>query len=1146
MPNAILQDYRIFVNGENVSTAANGEQWLSLDYPGFNDEGLHETTGTLTLLPIQGFAANFFSPRKNATQWARGNAVFIDLQFGDGVWVRTFTGYILRRPATPTNQSPQLEIPIGCELTYRNRVAPAGDEARVTLGTSTARTTIIGNIWSGIGGLGAWSGTINRYPLRYNLPKHTGSYVQQMGEIALTGLSGLYCDRNGNLQASEFSLGPGSYLVERTDDDSFLSPRDGSEPVAQEVEVNLVGRSVEDTQLTRTIGPLIDTGVLIRRIGYGISPTETIITGIKKKTTITEIWAFDRKSRTVVTLVETPFFAAGSGDNYELVVRSLSTVTETYSQAIDGKILTRETIVDSDRKFLRLFFFPNITFNGSVVPTGDPVRNDRVVETWTYDGEVPLTYTREDYDVAIRTGGTSANIEEFLQERQVETYTDLGGDEWLKVVEMENWRFRSSDTISSGIESQVFQGAEYAPRQPSRHAPIASTDEQTFTGVATYNVVGATDEPALYEYGYGVSNAQAEALADIHGGILVGRDFAWTVSHELTRAWVEGWTPASKVKLTLPDNDIIVALVDGVNVACSDGEAIVSYGAAELGVIGTSGANIIPPYTTGVFRAEAVADAFGITSVTAGIPTDGGVNGAEAAADAFGVAGEYEAGVEGAIAIAEAFGSAPDTVGDPTPQPVLAVNRGGTGAFTAEQARQNLGLGAINTDDITGTVVAPVLKQTGAAAGNYTNPDLTIDSKGRVTAISSGTGGEALPLTTKGDLVTHNGTNPVRLPVGQNGYIVYADSTQPSGIRWGEAPSGGGSVLSITQATASRLLALADAGAAVQADSNSNIVLTVPNDTNVDFPIGSRILISRIGTGAVELAAESGVQLNSPNSFRRISGQHQWAQLYKKAANEWQLFGELADVDDASNFIARLTGTYSQAELDAITDFFTGTKQDNTFDKIEGAYIKCLDNQIDALLNIKGLSFTATNNGMSFTAREGFTGNGSNSYIDTGFVPASSSVYVQNSASLFIYIRNNIAEAAYDMSAQDTSGGTKRNYIAARWSDNTHYALVNATGSNYTNSSSTDSRGLWVTSRTSSNLVTTYRNAVNQDTNTALSISQATTNLIIGGLNTNGVIDSHSTKQYAFSGWGSGFSDAEVAALNSRVVALLTAFGANV
>jgi hypothetical protein len=45
-------------------------------------------------------------------------------------------------------------------------------------------------------------------------------------------------------------------------------------------------------------------------------------------------------------------------------------------------------------------------------------------------------------------------------------------------------------------------------------------------------------------------------------------------------------------------------------------------------------------------------------------------------------------------------------------------------------------------------------------------------------------------LTTKGDIVTHNGTTLSRVPAGTNGYALNSNSSETNGVVWAIAPSG--------------------------------------------------------------------------------------------------------------------------------------------------------------------------------------------------------------------------------------------------------------------------------------------------------------------------------------------------------------------
>lgn len=62
-------------------------------------------------------------------------------------------------------------------------------------------------------------------------------------------------------------------------------------------------------------------------------------------------------------------------------------------------------------------------------------------------------------------------------------------------------------------------------------------------------------------------------------------------------------------------------------------------------------------------------------------------------------------------------------------------------------------------------------------------------------------GASSSTLTTKGDLLVHDGTALARLPVGTNGQVLTADSTQPDGVKWAAAAGGGGSAFALDPAT---------------------------------------------------------------------------------------------------------------------------------------------------------------------------------------------------------------------------------------------------------------------------------------------------------------------------------------------------------
>jgi hypothetical protein len=88
-------------------------------------------------------------------------------------------------------------------------------------------------------------------------------------------------------------------------------------------------------------------------------------------------------------------------------------------------------------------------------------------------------------------------------------------------------------------------------------------------------------------------------------------------------------------------------------------------------------------------------------------------------------------------------------------------------------------------------------------------------------------------------------------------------------------------------------LALTDDGIIVEANSTSAIVLTVPLNSTVAFPIGTKITIIRTNTGAVSVAGASGVTVNATPGLN-LRAQWSAATLLKRGTNSWLLMGDLS------------------------------------------------------------------------------------------------------------------------------------------------------------------------------------------------------------------------------------------------------------
>ena len=157
-------------------------------------------------------------------------------------------------------------------------------------------------------------------------------------------------------------------------------------------------------------------------------------------------------------------------------------------------------------------------------------------------------------------------------------------------------------------------------------------------------------------------------------------------------------------------------------------------------------------------------------------------------------------------------------------------------------------------------------------------------------------------IDAKGDLVTATANDtPARLAVGSNDSLLVAASGETTGLKWAALTASQIPTLDATKVptlvqnaqTDSYTLVLADAGKLVEMGKATAQTLTIPLNSSVAFPVGTKIDVLQTGAGETTIAGAGGVTVNSEGSKLKVNAQWQAVTLVKRATDTWVLIGAI-------------------------------------------------------------------------------------------------------------------------------------------------------------------------------------------------------------------------------------------------------------
>jgi hypothetical protein len=240
-------------------------------------------------------------------------------------------------------------------------------------------------------------------------------------------------------------------------------------------------------------------------------------------------------------------------------------------------------------------------------------------------------------------------------------------------------------------------------------------------------------------------------------------------------------------------------------------------------------------------------------------------------------------------------------------------------------------------------------------------------------------------------------------------------------------------------------------------------------------------------------------------------------------------------------------GTVSTAQDTRVCTLVGSLKTHSLFSIQDRIFLHASENSQQATIDIVNLGVATPHGTITFAANQGYTGDGSTGFLDSGYTSGTN--FLQNSASISTYVLTNrtvgggIEIGRYDPANTGNSSLIQPLNTASQVSYDINDPPFSQQPTN------ANALGFWTASRTGASALALYKNS----SSTAFASATASSitlpvgfNFFIGALNNNGTAGVLSSDQIAISTIGGGMTNTQAAQLQTDLNAYMTSLGTNV